>query len=51
VLLLKRGWWAIRESSVQNLNTRLDKAIEPEMDEVRGGEVVDGGGDEWVRRR
>jgi len=33
------------------LNTRLDKAIDPEMDEVRGGKVVDGGGDEWVRRR
>jgi len=48
---LKRGWWAIRESSVWNLNTRLDKAIEPEMDEVRGGEAVDGGSDEWVRRR
>jgi len=48
---LKRGWWAIRESSVWNLNMRLDKAIEPEMDKVRGGEAVDGGGDEWVRRR
>jgi len=47
-LLLKRGWWAIRESSVRNLNTRLDEAIEPEMDEARGGEAVDGGGDEWV---
>jgi len=51
VLSLKRGWWAIRESSVQNLNTRLDKAIEPEMDKVRGGKAVDGGGNEWVRRR
>ena len=47
-MLLKRGWWAIRESSVRNLNTRLDEATEPEMDEVRGGEAVDGGGDEWV---
>jgi len=33
------------------LNTRLDEAIDPEMDEVRGGEAVDGSGDEWVRRR
>ena len=49
--MLKRGWWAIQESSVRNLNMRLDKVIEPEMDEVRGGEAVDGGGNKWVRRR
>jgi len=32
------------------LNTRLDKAIELEMDKVRGGEVVDGSSNKWVGR-
>jgi len=36
---------------VWNLNTRLDKAIELEMDKVRGSEVVDGGSDKWVGRQ
>jgi len=34
----------IQESLVRNLTTRLDKVIEPEMDEVRGGKAVDGSG-------
>jgi len=40
--LLKQEWWAIQESSVQNLSTRLDKVIELDMDRARGSKVVDG---------